>query len=57
MTLTTIDIENLRELRAYLLETNRTLKQFVNEAIKEKRGREQGQSKLPIKFDEEEEKK
>ena len=53
MTLTTIDIENLRELRAYLLETNRTLKLFVNEAVKEKRGREQGQAKLPLKFEDE----
>jgi hypothetical protein len=51
MTLTTIDIENLRELRAYLLETNRTLKLFVNEAVKEKRAREQGQSKLPLDFE------
>jgi len=54
MTLTTIDIENLRELRAYLLETNRTLKAFVNEAVKEKRSKEQGQAKLPLKFEGEE---
>lgn len=50
MTLTTIDIENLRELRAYLLETNRTLKSFVNEAVKEKVAKEKGQTKLPIDF-------
>lgn len=50
MTLTTIDIENLRELRAYLLESNRTLKQFVNEAVKEKRDKERGQTKLPVDF-------
>jgi len=54
MTLTTIDIENLRELTAYLLETNRTLKAFVNEAVKEKRSKEQGQAKLPLKFEGEE---
>jgi hypothetical protein len=50
MTLTTVDIENLRELRAYLLESNRTLKFFINESIKEKVAREKGQTKLPIDF-------
>ena len=48
MALTTIDIKDLKKIRAYLLQTDRTLKTFVNEAIKEKLEREKGQTKLPL---------
>ncbi len=47
MALTTIDIHDLKQLRSYLLQSDRTLKEFVNEAIKEKLEREKGQTKLP----------
>ncbi len=36
MALTTIDIDDLHELRLYLFSTNRTMRSFVNEAIKQK---------------------
>lgn len=49
MTKTTIDIEKLNELKAYAAINGIKLKEFVNQAIKEKLWRESGQSKLPLK--------
>ena len=37
---TTIEIDNLRELKQHALDTNKTLKQLINEAIIEKINRE-----------------
>ena len=37
---TTIEIENIRELKQHALDTNKTLKQLINEAIIEKINRE-----------------
>jgi hypothetical protein len=37
---TTIEIENLRDLKQHALDTNKTLKQIINEAINEKIMRE-----------------
>lgn len=43
---TSIDIVNLKDLKKYCLENNITLKDFVNEAIKEKLKRERKQTHL-----------
>jgi DUF1009 family protein len=40
---TTIEIDNLRELKQHALDTNKTLKQLINEAINEKIIREREQ--------------
>jgi hypothetical protein len=37
---TTIEIDNIRELKQHALDTNKTLKQLINEAINEKINRE-----------------
>jgi hypothetical protein len=37
---TTIEIDNIRELKQHALDTNKTLKQLINEAIEEKIQRE-----------------
>ena len=39
---TTIEIDNLRELKQHALDTNKTLRQLINEAISEKIERERG---------------
>ena len=41
---TTIEIDNLRELKQHALDTNKTLRQLINEAISEKIERERGNS-------------
>ena len=50
---TTLEIENLKELKIYLIRTNRTIREFVNEAISEKLQRErmQRQTTLDTGFD------
>ena len=40
---TTIEIDNIRELKQHALDTNKTLKQLINEAIEEKIQRERAQ--------------
>ena len=40
---TTIEIDNIRELKQHALDTNKTLKQLINEAINEKIARERNQ--------------
>ena len=40
---TTIEIDNIRELKQHALDTNKTLKQLINEAIDEKIQRERAQ--------------
>ena len=40
---TTIEIDNIRELKQHALDTNKTLKQLINEAINEKIERERFQ--------------
>ncbi len=40
---TTIEIDNIRELKQHALDTNKTLKQLINEAIEEKILREREQ--------------
>ena len=40
---TTIEIDNIRELKQHALDTNKTLKQLINEAINEKIQRERDQ--------------
>jgi hypothetical protein len=47
---TTIEIENMRELKQHALDTDKTLKQIINEAISEKIVRER--KKLGISSDE-----
>ena len=44
---TTIEIENMRELKQHALDTSKTLKQIINEAIVEKINREREEMKLP----------
>ena len=47
---TTIEIDNIRDLKQHALDTNKTLKQLINEAINEKIDRErQKLGKEPIK--------
>jgi hypothetical protein len=47
---TTIEIENMRELKQHALDTDKTLKQIINEAISEKIARER--KKLGISSEE-----
>ena len=44
---TTIEIEKMRELKQHALDTNKTLKQIINEAIDEKIIREREELNLP----------
>lgn len=44
---TTIEIENMRELKQHALDTSKTLKQIINEAIVEKINREREEMNLP----------
>lgn len=44
---TTIEIENMRELKQHALDTSKTLKQIINEAIVEKINRERAEMNLP----------
>lgn len=44
---TTIEIENLQALKQHALDTRKTLKQLINEAIEEKIERERESLKLP----------
>ena len=48
---TTIEIERMRELKQHALDTNKTLKQIINEAIEEKINREREKLNLPKIFD------
>jgi len=45
---TTIEIDNIRELKQHALDTNKTLKQLINEAIIEKINRERQLSKKEV---------